>query len=60
MGYYERMLNDFDRQLPPRKLLKLTSVKITGIAGKCLCLLYVSERNASIEILFDRQVIGQL
>ncbi|RUS79114.1 hypothetical protein EGW08_013124 [Elysia chlorotica] len=32
VGYYEKMLNDFDRKLPPRKVLKLKSVKISGIA----------------------------
>ncbi|BFZ24272.1 hypothetical protein BsWGS_27311 [Bradybaena similaris] len=31
VGYYERLKNEFNRQLPPRKVLKLTSIKITGI-----------------------------
>ncbi|CAG5135303.1 unnamed protein product [Candidula unifasciata] len=29
--YYERLKNEFNRQLPPKKVLKLTSITITGI-----------------------------
>lgn len=33
VGYYEKMLNEYDRELPPRKVLKLKSIKITGITS---------------------------
>ncbi|XP_041358735.1 phosphatidylinositol 3,4,5-trisphosphate 3-phosphatase TPTE2-like [Gigantopelta aegis] len=33
VGYYEKLKNDYDRQLPPKTYLKMTSVKIEAIAG---------------------------
>ncbi|XP_035827382.1 phosphatidylinositol 3,4,5-trisphosphate 3-phosphatase TPTE2 [Aplysia californica] len=31
--YYEKLKNEFNRQLPPKKVLKITSIKIIGIGS---------------------------
>ncbi|KAK0064871.1 phosphatidylinositol 3 4 5-trisphosphate 3-phosphatase TPTE2 [Biomphalaria pfeifferi] len=31
VGYYEKLMNIYKKQLPPKKVLKLSSIKITGI-----------------------------